>query len=181
MRAVRAWIGDRLPPSLYFLLAGSSAASLNGHHDMIEPNSPLARLRKAFRSLEDLPEVIPSAGRPGDAAKVARTIDVSMDDSMRFNPNSIRVKAGETVRFFIRNTGSLDHEMVIGTLAELKEHSAMMKKMPTMQHAEPNMIRLAPGQRGGIVWQFDKPGIVDFACLVPGHMEAGMVGKVTVN
>lgn len=121
------------------------------------------------------------AGRPGDAAKVDRTIDVSMDDSMRFNPNSIRVKAGETVRFFIRNTGSLDHEMVIGTLAELKEHSAMMKKMPTMQHAEPNMIRLGPGQRGGIVWQFDKPGIVDFACLVPGHMEAGMVGKVTVN
>ena len=67
MRATLAWIGDRLPPSLYFLLAGNSAPFLNGETDMIEINGPLARLRKAFRSLEDLPEVIPSAGRPGDA------------------------------------------------------------------------------------------------------------------
>ena len=67
MRATLAWIGDRLPPSLYFLLAGNSAASPNGGHDMTETNGPLARLRKAFRSLEDLPEVIPAAWRPGDA------------------------------------------------------------------------------------------------------------------
>jgi uncharacterized cupredoxin-like copper-binding protein len=57
----------------------------------------------------------------------------------------------------------------------------MMRKMPGMEHAEPNMITLNASQRGGIVWQFDKPGTVDFACLMPGHMEAGMVGKVMVE
>jgi uncharacterized cupredoxin-like copper-binding protein len=122
-----------------------------------------------------------AAGRPGDPAKVDRTIDVGMDDTMRYNPDRIDVKAGETVRFFIKNNGKADHEMVIGTLDELKEHAEMMRKMPNMQHAEPNMIRLAPGQRGGIVWQFDKAGTVNFACLMPGHMEAGMVGKVAVE
>jgi len=121
------------------------------------------------------------AGQPGDPAKVSRTIEVTMDDSMRFTPDKISVKAGETVRFFVKNAGKIPHEMVIGTLDELKEHAEMMRKMPGMQHTEPNMITLKPGQRGGIVWQFDKPGTVDFACLVPGHLEAGMTGKIAVE
>lgn len=104
-----------------------------------------------------------------------------MDDTMRFTPAQIDVKAGETIRFFIKNTGKLQHEMVIGTLADLKAHAEEMKKMPGMQHVEPNMITLNAGQRGGLVWTFDQAGTVDFACLIPGHMEAGMVGKVNVN
>lgn len=120
-------------------------------------------------------------GRPGDPAKVSRTIDVAMDDSMRFTPGEITVKAGETVRFFIRNNGKMRHEMVVGSMDEIKAHAEMMRKMPDMEHAEPNMATLGPGQRGGLVWQFDRPGRVDFACLVPGHMEAGMVGKVMVE
>jgi len=120
-------------------------------------------------------------GQAGDPAKVSRTIEVTMVDTMRFTPDKIKVKAGETVRFFVRNTGKIQHEMVIASMNELKEHAEMMRKMPGMQRAEPNMITLGPGQRGGIVWQFDKAGAVDFACLVPGHMEAGMVGKVEVE
>ena len=42
-------------------------------------------------------------------------------------------------------------------------------------------ITLKPGQRGGLVWQFGEAGTVDFACLIPGHLEAGMVGKVAVT
>jgi len=121
------------------------------------------------------------SGQPGDPAKVSRTIEVVMDDSMRFEPSQISVKAGETIRFFVRNKGKKAHEMVIGNEADLQEHAAMMRKMPDMQHADPNMIRLAAGQRGAIVWQFDKPGDVDFACLLPDHMENGMVGKVRVE
>lgn len=117
-------------------------------------------------------------GRPGDPAQVVRTIDVSMDDSMRFNPDRISVKAGETVRFFVKNFGKMPHEMVIGSREELQEHAAMMRSMPNMQHSDPGMLRLEPGQRGGIVWHFDKPGAVKFACLVPGHMEAGMTGTI---
>ena len=100
---------------------------------------------------------------------------------MRFVPDHVTVKAGETVRFFVKNLGKMPHEMVIGSMAELKEHAEMMRNMPGMQHAEPNMITLKPGQRGGLLWKFEQPGSVDFACLVPGHMEAGMVAKVTVS
>jgi len=122
-----------------------------------------------------------AAGRPGDPAQVKRTVPVRMDDGMRFTPAAITVKAGETVRFFIVNQGQLVHEMVIGTQAELDQHAEMMKKMPGMQHAEPNQISLNAGQRGGIVWTFDQPGSYAFACLVPGHKEAGMVGTITVQ
>lgn len=120
-------------------------------------------------------------GKPGDPATVTRTIELTMDDTMRFTPGDIQVSAGETVRFFIKNTGKIPHEMVIGSLADLKAHATEMQKMPDMQHAEPNMITLAPGKVGGLVWQFDQAGTVDFACLIPGHMEAGMVGKVKVS
>lgn len=120
-------------------------------------------------------------GQPGDPARVTRTIEITMDDSMRFTPGEIPVKAGETIRFFVRNAGRIPHEMVIGSVADLKAHAAEMRKMSGMKHAEPNMIALAAGKTGGLVWTFDKAGTVDFACLVPGHMEAGMVGKVKVS
>src|SRR3546814_11837058 len=104
------------------------------------------------------------AGKHGDPAKVTRTIELTMDDTMRFTPGDIQVSAGETIRFFIKNTGKIPHEMVIGSLAELKAHAAEMKKMPGMQHAEPNMSTLDPGKIGGLVWHFAKVGTVDVAC-----------------
>lgn len=122
-----------------------------------------------------------AAGQPGDPAKVDRTIAVSMNDTMRFDPEKMIFNAGETVRFVVRNEGKIRHEMVIGSVEELKEHAEMMRKMPGMQHAEPNMISLAPGESGDLVWQFDNAGAFDFACLVPGHLEAGMTGKIAVE
>ena len=121
------------------------------------------------------------AGMAGDAAKVSRTIAVEMNDTMRFTPDRITVKAGETVRFFLKNTGKVPHEFVIGSMDELREHAEMMRRMPEMKHEEPNSITLAPRQIGGVVWQFERQGTVDFACLVPGHFEAGMVGQVRVE
>lgn len=122
-----------------------------------------------------------AVGTAGDPAQVSRTVAMTMDDAMRFTPANITVKAGETIRFFLKNRGKVAHEMVIGSTADLKAHAAMMQKMPGMVHAEANMVTLKPGQSGGIVWQFTQAGDVDFACLVPGHMEAGMVGVVTVQ
>ena len=121
-----------------------------------------------------------AVGQPGDPANVSRTIEIIMDDNMRFTPSDIQVEAGETVRFFIKNVGQVPHEMVIGSIEELKAHAAEMLAAPGMDHEEPNMITLQPGKVGGLVWQFDQPGLVDFACLIPGHTEAGMVGKVEV-
>lgn len=121
-----------------------------------------------------------SAGRPGDPAKVSRTVEVAMSE-MRFAPDRIKVKAGETIRFFVRNNGNLPHELVIGPAEELKEHAAMMRTQPDMKHADASTAAVGPGKVGGLVWQFDKPGTIDFACLVPGHFEAGMVGRIEVE
>jgi uncharacterized cupredoxin-like copper-binding protein len=119
-------------------------------------------------------------GKPGMAAKVSRTVTIDMRDAMRFSPANLAVKQGETIRFVVKNSGQVKHEMVLGTVKDLKEHAEVMKKFPEMEHAEPNMITLAPGKTGEIIWQFTKSGKVDFACLQPGHFDAGMKGLVSV-
>ena len=119
-------------------------------------------------------------GKPGLASKVTRTVQVDMTDNMRFDTAAVTAKQGETIRFAIKNSGSIKHEMVLGTGKDLKDHYEQMKKNPEMEHAEPNMVTLAPGKSGEIIWQFTKAGKVDFACLQPGHYEAGMKGIVTV-
>jgi len=120
-------------------------------------------------------------GKPGDPQKITRTIEVEMNDAMRFRPASIKVKRGETIRFLVRNTGKVKHEMVLGTIKELKKHAELMRKFPEMEHADPNQVSVEPGMTGELVWQFTRAGTFDFACLVPGHFEAGMVGKVRVS
>ncbi len=120
-------------------------------------------------------------GRPGDPKKVSRTIQVRMSDDMKFTPAQINVKRGETVKFMLRNAGQVKHEMVIGSMAELKEHAALMRRFPGMEHADPNMVTLDPGESGELIWQFTKAGSFDFACLQPGHFEAGMKGAVSVK
>lgn len=142
-------------------------------------------------------------GRAGNPKKVDRTIRVGMDDSMHFSATAsarpdrsadvrmgdgghamvgdIVVKRGETVRFVVRNDGKLMHEMVIGTMKDLKEHAELMRRFPGMEHDEPYMAHVSPGKEGEIVWQFTRAGEFHYACLVPGHMEAGMLAKITVK
>lgn len=120
-------------------------------------------------------------GKPGDPAKVTRTVKVEMYDTMRYKPASINVKRGETIKFEVVNKGKIEHEFVLGQAKSLKEHAEMMRKFPEMEHADPNQVEVEPGQTGELVWQFTKPGKFDFACLIPGHFEAGMKGKVSVR
>jgi uncharacterized cupredoxin-like copper-binding protein len=119
-------------------------------------------------------------GVPGKAAQVTRSVQVDMSDAMRFEPANITVKQGETVRFVVKNSGKLKHEFVLGTEKALQEHYEVMKKFPEMEHADPNMVTLAPGQSGEVLWRFTRSGTVGFACLQPGHYDAGMKGAVTV-
>ncbi len=120
-------------------------------------------------------------GKPGDPKKVARTVEVTMTDQMRYTPDSVRVKRGETIRFVVKNTGQIKHEMVIGTAKDLKEHAAAMQKNPEMEHDDPNAVTVEPGRTSELVWQFTQAGNLKFACLVPGHFEAGMVGNLTIQ
>lgn len=120
-------------------------------------------------------------GEPGDAAKATRTMEVDMNDSMRYTPSTISIKRGETIKFIVKNTGNIKHEMVLGSIAELKEHAALMVKFPEMEHVDPNQVSVEPGKTGALVWKFTKRGTFDFACLQPGHFEAGMRGKIAVK
>lgn len=127
------------------------------------------------------PMVETAFGRTGDPKRVTRTVRIGMADTLRFTPAAFDVKRGETIRFEVTNSGRVLHEMVLGTLQDLKEHAQMMQKHPGMEHDEPYMAHVAPGKTATIVWQFTKAGEFHFGCLVPGHFEAGMVGKVTVR
>jgi len=120
-------------------------------------------------------------GKAGDPKKVTRTVAVDMSDKMRFTPAALTVKPGETVKFVVKNSGKVMHEFVLGTLSELKEHAELMKKFPNMEHAEPYMAHVPPGKTETIVWQFTQGGEFHFGCLLPGHFEAGMVGKINVT
>ena len=120
-------------------------------------------------------------GKEGDPKKVSRTVKIDMADSMRYSPSEITVKRGETIRFEAKNSGKVMHEIVFGTLKELKEHAALMLKNPGMEHDEPYMAHVAPGKTERVVWQFTKPGEFYYGCLIPGHFEAGMIGKVIVR
>ena len=120
-------------------------------------------------------------GRPGDPAKVSRTVAIDMSDAMRFTPSLITARKGETIRFALANSGKVRHEMVLGSSRELKEHATLMRKFPEMEHTDPNRLSVDPGKTGALVWQFTRAGTFDFACLQPGHFEAGMRGKITVK
>ncbi|MEQ1535031.1 MAG: cupredoxin family protein [Burkholderiaceae bacterium] len=120
-------------------------------------------------------------GIAGDAKAAKRTITITMLDTMRFSPDKISVKQGETINIIIKNKGAMLHEFVIGTQKELEEHAALMVKFPTMEHDEPYMAHVPAGKTGKIVWQFNKAGDFDFACLIAGHYSAGMVGKIIVT
>lgn len=148
-------------------LTQSNMAYAHGDKDHAKKNESIKKEQKAW-------------GIAGDPKSVKRTIVVKMADNMRFTPDRIEVQEGETVRFSLSNDGKIMHEYVLGTKKELDEHAALMKKFPNMEHDEPYMAHVAPGKKGEIVWTFNRTGDFDFACLLPGHYEAGMIGKIVV-
>lgn len=154
------------------LLAAAVAVFAQGafSHDAMHQNKGTGSATKEEKAF----------GRVGDPKKFARTIDVDMSDQMRFTPAELSVKQGETIRLRIKNSGKTMHEMVLGTMQDLKAHAEMMRTHPGMEHDEPYMAHVAPGKTHTIVWQFTKAGEVHYGCLVPGHLEAGMVGRVRV-
>ena len=126
-----------------------------------------------------------AAGVPGDAKKPARLVTVKMretsDGKMIYEPSKLAVKKGEQIRFVIVNAGEIPHEFVLATVEQNLRHGEMMKKYPEMEHDDPNSKTIQPRQKAEIIWRFTKAGAFEFACLIPGHREAGMIGTVDVK
>ncbi|MCP2022400.1 UNVERIFIED_ORG: putative cupredoxin-like copper-binding protein [Pseudomonas reinekei] len=147
-------------------------------------------------------------GQPAPAAKATRSVEVLMGD-MSFTPKAIDIKAGETVRFVLVNKGQLLHEFNLGDAAMHARHQQEMLQMqqsgmltPTgmkardhgnmagmdhgkmdhgMKHDDPNSVLVEPGKTAELTWTFSKATNLEFACNIPGHYQAGMVGKLTVS
>jgi uncharacterized cupredoxin-like copper-binding protein len=125
-----------------------------------------------------------SAGEPGNPKKPARVIQVTAreaDGKMMFIPEKIEVRKGEQIRFIIRNSGVLKHEFVLASVKDNDKHAELMKKYPDMEHDDPNAKSVDPGKTAEMLWRFTKAGTFEFACLIPGHREAGMHGKAIVK
>lgn len=154
--------------SLLLALAAGSAQAHGDGHAASAPHGAVKKEQKPW-------------GIAGEPRAAKRTIKIGMSDDMRFTPSRIELRQGETVRLVMTNNGAVLHELVIGTQKELEEHAALMQKFPDMEHDEPYMAHVPPGQTGEIVWTFNRAGEFDFACLVAGHFQAGMRGKFIVK
>jgi uncharacterized cupredoxin-like copper-binding protein len=151
------------------LAASCIAAQAHAHGDNAHANKSAA-----------VQAVQQAWGIAAGAKTAARRVEVSMSDAMRFTPSLIEVKLGETIKFIIKNEGQVLHEFVLGTEATLAQHAALMVKFPNMEHDEPYMAHVPPGKTGEITWTFNRAGEFDFACLIAGHYQAGMVGRIKV-
>ncbi|NVZ68449.1 copper-resistant cuproprotein CopI [Pseudomonas costantinii] len=143
-------------------------------------------------------------GQPATADKATRTVEVVLQD-ISFSPKSLDVKAGETVRFVLVNKGQLLHEFNLGDAAMHAAHQKEMLQMQAsgmltstgmgkmghnamghgamggMKHDDPNSVLVEPGKTAELTWTFTKATGLEFACNLPGHYQAGMVGKLNVN
>ena len=147
-------------------------------------------------------------GHPAAAASATRTVNIEMTD-LAFSPKTLEVKAGETVRFVLVNKGQLLHEFNLGDAAMHAEHQKEMLKMQQsgamtttgmhhagmdhgamgqgsmpmagMTHDDPNSVLVEPGKTAELTWTFTKATGLEFACNLPGHYQAGMVGKLNVD
>ena len=125
-----------------------------------------------------------SAGQPGDPKKPARVVKVKMFEGsgkMGYEPARIEVRRGEQIRFVLQNDGEEDHEFILATVAENRKHAEVMKKNPDMEHEDPNAKRLMPHGNSELIWKFTKRGQFEFACLIPGHYDKGMLGQIIVK
>jgi uncharacterized cupredoxin-like copper-binding protein len=147
-----------------------------GHGEMMKKGEGHGHARIDYSSVEEH-----EFGKASDPEHAQKTVTVDMTDELRFEPAEVRVKRGETVRFVVRNKGRLMHEMVLGTNDSLHQHAKMMMKFPGMEHDEPHMAHVEPGKEHMMGWQFTKAGEYHFGCLVPGHFQGGMRGKVIVE
>jgi uncharacterized cupredoxin-like copper-binding protein len=120
-------------------------------------------------------------GAAADEANADRTVAIVATDELVFDPDTVDVQAGETITFEIENTGSVDHEFVIGSEAWQAEHEEEMQADGMEMGEEPNEVEVPAGETVSLTWQFTEAGTTQFGCHVPGHFPAGMVGTITVS
>jgi uncharacterized cupredoxin-like copper-binding protein len=122
-----------------------------------------------------------SSGNGGDAT---RTVEIDMVD-IAFEPDTIQVDQGETVRFVFTNTGDVAHDAYIGDQAAQDEHEDEMREPDRDEHGgghgedDTGAVTVEPGDTGELTHTFDSTGTIEIGCHQEGHYAAGM--KITVE
>ena len=124
-------------------------------------------------------------GEPGDFALLTRTVRITMRD-MRFSPDHVAVKQGESIRFIVTNLDDADHDFTLGDEMTQQEHRKEMAEMTDIaaahaNHSDAHAIFVPAGKTRVLIWTFSVPGSFEFDCNMPGHYEAGMRGDVSVR
>jgi uncharacterized cupredoxin-like copper-binding protein len=119
-----------------------------------------------------------ACGSTGDKVE----IDINMTD-FRFSPETIEVRAGQTLVINILNKGNIEHDF---SIVEIPTASKPKVADPSHGHSmtgpEPQVHASAqPGTKNTIEFTPTKPGTYDFFCVIKGHKEEGMVGKLIVK
>jgi uncharacterized cupredoxin-like copper-binding protein len=121
-------------------------------------------------------------GTPGDPASADRVVEIRMTDQLTFDPASLDVTQGETVKFIVTNEGQAPHEFVLGKQAYQEDHAKEMGGSGASLAPDTDYgVGLVPGEQGELTWTFSEAGSVLYGCHVAGHYDAGMVGTITVS
>ena len=140
-------------------------------------------------------------GEKGESSEVDRVIEIKMYDNY-FEPNEIKIKKGETIKFIVSNYGELVHEFNIASkemhikhqleMMKMVEHEILLadridkekmkqmaKKDHSMAHSHSNSVLLEPKQSAELIWKFSADTNLEAACNVPGHYQDGMIAKIS--
>lgn len=164
--------------------ASPDAMEMEGEGDMESPMDDMTSDDDMAMGDDDMDmDMSGDFGEPAEASEADRTVEVNVDDDLAFEPAQFEAEVGEVITFQISNTGSVEHEFVLGDQEAQDQMAEMMDSGDDHAHSGDmgNAVTIHAGETAELTWRFTTEGTVLIGCHVPGHWEAGMQGAVTVG
>jgi uncharacterized cupredoxin-like copper-binding protein len=98
-------------------------------------------------------------------------------DRSHFSTSRLRVRPHTTVQFVVVNRDPIGHEFIIG---DAEVHARHESGHEASHPPVPGEVSIPPLSTGTTTFELHEPGVVEFACHLPGHFQYGMVGEVVV-
>jgi uncharacterized cupredoxin-like copper-binding protein len=117
-------------------------------------------------------DAMPMGAAP--AADTGTDIEVTGTDSVRFEPDTLTVPAGEEVTLTFSADSGVEHDFVI-------EGAATVGTADAEREGDLHVVRADPGETATATFRVDEPGSYAVYCSVPGHRDTGMVATLTAR
>ncbi len=121
------------------------------------------------------------SGASPPAGEVLGPGEVSVElgiEHSRFSFDHLQVRPGTTVRFEVRNTDPIAHELIVGDDGVHRRHATGNEPLHSPVAGE---LSVGAHETGSTTYTFAEPGTVVFACHLPGHLDYGMKGNIVVT